>query len=55
MIQHRTEKQLVKDAIKNGYDLCQEDIENTLAYINYRLAEIKEFDEKIAAMYRGQK
>lgn len=55
MIKHRTEQQLIKDAIKNGYDLCQEDFANTLAYINYRLAEIREFDEKIAAMYRGQK
>jgi hypothetical protein len=46
IIQHRTEAQIWKDAFKNGYDIAMEDVENTLKYINYRLAEIAEFDKK---------
>ena len=45
-VQYKTEQQAFKEAFQNGYEIAMSDVQNTLDYINYRLAEIRDFDKK---------
>ena len=44
-VKHKTEKQAYADAYTNGYENALSDVENTLDYINYQLAFIKQWEE----------